>query len=70
LGWWGFTFPLGVYAAATFALAGLTAFAPLQVLAELLTLLLVGLWAVVMVQTLRGVWVGHLFHVSYQAVDR
>ncbi len=61
LGWWAFTFPLGVYALATLALAevlGLTFFSRFG---ELLVVALVLLWLLVMAGTLRGAWRGELF---------
>ncbi len=61
MGWWGFTFPLGVYTAATLRLAGLSGFAPLALAGIGLTLLLTAIWSVVAVHTLRGMWHGHLF---------
>jgi len=61
LGWWGFTFPLGVYTAATFALAGQTDFALFRDAAIGLTLSLATFWAVVAARTLQGVWRRSLF---------
>ncbi|WDD90940.1 TDT family transporter [Burkholderia sp. FERM BP-3421] len=61
LGWWGFTFPLGVYTAATLGLyraTGLTAFA---VLGTVFAALLFGFWSLVATRTLRGVLQGRLF---------
>ena len=60
LGWWGFTFPVGVFVAATYALGtdtGVTAFTRL---ATLLTSAVAGIWLVVIVRSLHGLWHGHL----------
>lgn len=62
LGWWGFTFPIGVYTSATFALYRLTAFAPFAVIGTLLTLVLLGFWLLVVTHTISGMWKGNLFH--------
>ncbi|MDE3020853.1 MAG: TDT family transporter [Pseudomonadota bacterium] len=62
LGWWGFTFPLGVYIASTFALgihSGIIAFTFFSVL---LTVALAGIWSVVAARSLYGLWSGHLVH--------
>jgi C4-dicarboxylate transporter/malic acid transport protein len=62
LGWWGFTFPLGVYALATLSLYRVTGFSVFAVIGMLLALLLGGLWAVVLSKTLRELTRGRLFH--------
>ena len=61
LGWWGYTFPLGVFTLATFKLAQLTAFPFFSILAIALLVLLSGIWALVMMKTTRGAWSGKLF---------
>lgn len=61
LGWWGYTFPLGVFTLATFKLAQLTTFPFFSALAIVLLILLSGIWILVMAQTLRGAWSGKLF---------
>ena len=61
LGWWGFTFPIGVYASATFTLYRLTAFAPFAVIGTVLALALLGFWLLVVTRTVNGMWQGHLF---------
>lgn len=60
LGWWGFTFPLGVMNLATYLLGSATHFTPITLLAEFMTVLLVGLWAVVAVLSLKGFLNGSL----------
>ncbi|CAM4043432.1 C4-dicarboxylate ABC transporter [Roseateles saccharophilus] len=52
LGWWGFTFPLGVYVLATLALARTTGSPLLAGLGQALALLLAGLWLLVAGRTL------------------
>ncbi|WKX26750.1 TDT family transporter [Tatumella ptyseos] len=61
LGWWGYTFPLGVFTLATFKLAQLTTFLFFSALAIVLLILLSGIWILVMALTLRGAWSGKLF---------
>lgn len=61
LGWWGFTFPLGVYTAATFGLAALTHMAFFTDLGHVLVVALVALWLLVTSRTAHGAWHGHLF---------
>lgn len=61
LGWWAFTFPLGVYALATLALAEVLGLAFFSRFGELLVVALVLLWLLVMAGTLRGAWRGELF---------
>ena len=62
LGWWGFTFPLGVYALATLALAHTTHVGFFLVAGALLVACLALLWLTVAVRTLHGAWYGYLFH--------
>ncbi|GAB0119957.1 TDT family transporter [Acidisoma sp. 7E03] len=61
LGWWGFTFPLGVYTAATLALAHQTGLALFTVIGAGFVLLLAGLWLTVATRTVMGVLRGSLF---------
>jgi C4-dicarboxylate transporter/malic acid transport protein len=61
MGWWGFTFPLGVYTGATYALAASTGYRAFEIFAAALTLLLVFFWSLVTSRTLHGMWHGHLF---------
>lgn len=62
MGWWGFTFPLGVYAASTLQLAHETGFFPFQIFGALLVVQLAGFWTVVTLRTFHGVWHGYLFN--------
>jgi len=61
MGWWGFTFPLGVFDAATYGLAEVTGFAPLTLLGAIFTVLLAGFWAIVTQRSFVGMWTGALF---------
>ena len=61
LGWWGFTFPLGVYTLATLALARITQLEVFAVIGGVLALCLAALWVMVAVRTVRGAWHGALF---------
>ena len=61
LGWWGYTFPLGVYAVATLKLATTLDLGFFTVAGTILVAALAVMWAVVAVKTLHGGWKGHLF---------
>ncbi len=61
LGWWGFTFPLGVYTLATLSLAQNTHLALFSVIGDGLVLCLAIFWAIVAARTLRGALGGTLF---------
>jgi C4-dicarboxylate transporter/malic acid transport protein len=62
LGWWGFTFPLGVYTLATLALGTQTGIAAFSVLGSFMTLALLAFWITVAVRTISGGYRGNLFH--------
>jgi C4-dicarboxylate transporter/malic acid transport protein len=62
LGWWGFTFPLGVYTVATINLYRVTGFTAFAVVGVMFAMLLGGLWGLVLTRTLRGLARGELFH--------
>lgn len=61
IGWWGFTFPIGVYAVATLALARLTHIGFLFVIGSVLVVGLAALWILIASRTLHGAWSGYLF---------
>ncbi|MDH0647574.1 TDT family transporter [Pseudomonas sp. GD03858] len=61
LGWWGFTFPLGVYCLATFKLAAWLGLGFFAVFGQVLVVALALLWMLVASRTLRGAWRGELF---------
>jgi C4-dicarboxylate transporter/malic acid transport protein len=61
LGWWGYTFPLGVYALATLRLGTTLHAIVFTAAGTVLAAALAAMWAVVMIRTLHGGWKGHLF---------
>lgn len=61
LGWWSFTFPLGVYATATTQIAVELPSRFFRVLGTIYSLVVVALWAVVFVETCRKAWTGEIF---------
>ncbi len=61
LGWWGFTFPLGVFALATLELLRLTELRGFALVGLLLAVQLLAIWLLVMQRTLSGIWHGELF---------
>ena len=61
LGWWGFTFPIGVYAVATLALGRQTNIAFFSSLGTALVVVLTVLWVVIATRTLRGARQRRLF---------
>ncbi len=61
IGWWGFTFPLGVYAVATLTLARQTHLGVLADIGAGLVGLLALLWVIVFTRTALGAWSGQLF---------
>lgn len=61
LGWWGFTFPLGVYALATLKLGALLHLVFFDVVGVVLVLMLAVMWVIVAAKTLAGAYRGNLF---------
>ena len=61
LSWWGFTFPLGAFVAASLRLSGLTGMAGIDVVGLACWGLLVVLWSLTLINTLRGVVSGSIF---------
>ncbi|MGY4818662.1 TDT family transporter [Pseudomonas chlororaphis subsp. piscium] len=61
LGWWGFTFPLGVYALTTLKLASTLDLTFFAVFGSLLVLALASMWLLVGKRTLQGAYRGELF---------
>ncbi|WP_223471843.1 MULTISPECIES: TDT family transporter [unclassified Pseudomonas] len=61
LGWWGFTFPLGVYALTTLKLADLLGLVFFSVFGAVLVAMLVVMWLIVGRRTVLGAWHGELF---------
>lgn len=61
LGWWGFTFPLAVYAMGTLALGRTTHLALFDVAGSVLVICLAVFWSIVASRTAHGAWRGYLF---------
>ena len=61
LGWWGFTFPLGVYALATLKLASLLQLGFFSVFGCVLVMALTLMWLIVAKRTVQGAYKGELF---------
>ena len=61
LGWWGFTFPLGVFALTTLKLGALLHLGFFAVLGSVLVAALTVLWLVIMKRTVSGAYKGELF---------
>ena len=61
LGWWGFTFPLGVYSLATLNLASALHLTFFSVFGCVLVALLMVMWLIVAKRTVQGAWRGELF---------
>lgn len=62
MGWWGFTFPLGVFAVSTIQLGVEFPSLFFRVLGTVFSVMVILLWTVVFVGTVRGAWKGHLFY--------
>lgn len=61
LGWWGFTFPLGVYSLATLRLGSVLHLAFFDVAGCVLVMLLALMWLIVGTRTVKGAYRGELF---------
>ncbi len=61
LGWWGFTFPIGVYALTTLKLGAVLHSLFFNILGGCLVLVLTLLWLIVISRTIAGAYRGHLF---------
>ncbi|EJM84445.1 TDT family transporter [Pseudomonas sp. GM67] len=61
LGWWGFTFPIGVYALTTLKLGAILHSIFFNVFGGCLVLVLAVLWLIVASRTIAGAYRGHLF---------
>lgn len=62
MGWWGFTFPLGVFAASTIQIGVEMPSAFFRALGTAFGVAVILLWIVVAAGTARGAWSGKLFH--------
>jgi C4-dicarboxylate transporter/malic acid transport protein len=61
MGWWGYTFPLGVYTLATLRLHTVLPISAFSIYGGALGVMLAVLWAIVGARTLAGAWRGDLF---------
>ncbi|PBP99099.1 TDT family transporter [Pseudomonas congelans] len=61
LGWWGFTFPLGVYAVTTLKLGSMLHLTFFSFFGVVLVLMLTVMWMIVAAKTLAGAYRGNLF---------
>ncbi|MHB8283057.1 MAG: TDT family transporter [Caulobacteraceae bacterium] len=61
IGWWGYTFPIGVYSVATLRLASVSHMRFFSAVGGCLVVVLALLWAVVGARTVAGAWSGTLF---------
>nr|WP_314434038.1 TDT family transporter [uncultured Brevundimonas sp.] len=61
LGWWGYTFPLGVFSVATLKLGALLPIPAFNLFGTALVGALLVLWLIVGARTVRGAWRGDLF---------
>jgi len=61
MGWWAFTFPIGVYSVATLTLGRMSGVRFFEQLGVLFVLTLAVFWLVVTGRTLHGAYHGHLF---------
>lgn len=61
LGWWGFTFPLGVYSLATLKLASTLSLTFFSAFGCVLVAMLAVMWLIVAKRTVQGAWRGELF---------
>lgn len=61
LGWWGFTFPLGVYSLATLKLASTLSLTFFSVFGSVLVVALAIMWLIVSKRTVQGAYRGELF---------
>ncbi|MDM9625962.1 TDT family transporter [Rhizobium sp. S152] len=62
LGWWGYTFPIGVFALATLRLSAQIPVPAIGLFGDLLVAGLAAIWLVVGIRTCRGAIDGTLFH--------
>jgi C4-dicarboxylate transporter/malic acid transport protein len=61
MGWWAFTFPIGVFSVGTLALGRITGVATITALGGVFVVMLAAFWVLVTARTLHGVYHGHLF---------
>ncbi len=61
MGWWGFTFPLGVYTASTITLYKVTDIGIFKIFGAIFVVMLAFFWTLVTSKTVHGMWHGYLF---------
>jgi len=61
MGWWGFTFPIGVYSVATLTVAQQTGLHVFAIMGGALVVALALFWLIVTVRTLHGAYDDYLF---------
>jgi len=61
MGWWAFTFPIGVFSVATLTLARATGVGMFEGFGAFFVVLLAVFWLIVTGRTLHGIYHGHLF---------
>jgi len=61
MGWWAFTFPIGVYSVATLTLGRITGVALFEDVGAVFVVMLAVFWVIVTGRTLHGIYHGHLF---------
>lgn len=54
IGWWAYTFPLGVFAVATLRLSTMVPIAAIAIFGTILVMALTGMWLLVATKTIRG----------------
>jgi C4-dicarboxylate transporter/malic acid transport protein len=69
MGWWGFTFPVGVFTAATLQLWKATDYEAFKLLGILFAIQLAIFWVLVFIKTLKGMWSGYLFQAPCLSVE-
>ncbi len=62
MGWWGFTFPLGVYSVSTILIGEELPSLFFRVLGTIFGTAVIILWMLLAVRTGKGAWNGHLFN--------
>ncbi|KAJ4414752.1 Plasma membrane sulfite pump involved in sulfite metabolism [Gnomoniopsis sp. IMI 355080] len=62
MGWWGFTFPLGVFATSTVLFGVEMPSMFFKVLGTMFSVAVIMLWCVVAIGTAKGAWTGKLFY--------
>jgi len=69
LGWWGYVFPLGVYAVTTMRLASMFPVGILSAFGIVLTAAVAAVFHIVAARTIAGAWRGNLFNAPCLATD-